>query len=257
MTNLQHGFAPDSKLCRCSSSGEPAGENAQQLLTELGSVVIIAPHPDDETLGCGGFVAACAELDIPLTILAITNGEGSHPQSRQWSKQRLARERCKEQLRALQVLGLASPPVLRLNLPDGQVSQQPAHVLENARFELCRLARQSSRTSVFVTSPDDDHPDHRACAALVAAVAEQITDLQVFHYSVWPAAILLNTDTKKADSGPWLLDIRPAWQRKASAIACHRSQRGLLIDDDPAGFCMPASLLQRALAAHETFDSSW
>ena len=256
MTAVPYRFPCDTRLVQLNTAGGEVREDAEQLLSCLGSVVIVAPHPDDETLGCGGLIAACAQLNIAVTIVAVTNGECSHPQSKTWTQQRLAQVRCEEQRLALQTLGLASPPVIRLNLPDGQVALQSADVLSYARVELYALVRQYERASVFVTSPSDDHPDHRACAALVATVAAHVHGLQVFHYSVWPTATEDNSKHAPPGDNRWQLDIRPALHRKASAIACHRSQRGLVVSDDPQGFCMPESLLRRALASHETYQRS-
>ena len=44
-------------------------------IDDLGPVLIAAPHPDDETLGCGGLIALCADLSIPVTVLAMTSGD--------------------------------------------------------------------------------------------------------------------------------------------------------------------------------------
>src|SRR5690554_4503385 len=74
----------------------------------LAPILVASPHPDDETLGCGGLIARCAQLNIPVTVLAMTNGEASHPGDANW-QQKLALIRHQEQQNALRSLGLASP----------------------------------------------------------------------------------------------------------------------------------------------------
>jgi hypothetical protein len=50
----------------------------KNLLNNLKSVLIVAPHPDDEVLGCGGLLAECTDNGIRTDILFLTNGEASH-----------------------------------------------------------------------------------------------------------------------------------------------------------------------------------
>ena len=50
-------------------------------LAGTGSVVVVAPHPDDETLGAGGLIAAAAAVGVPVHVLLLTRGERSHPDS--------------------------------------------------------------------------------------------------------------------------------------------------------------------------------
>ena len=50
-------------------------------LVAAGPLVILAPHPDDESLGCGGIIAACCTAGMPPFVVVITDGAGSHPNS--------------------------------------------------------------------------------------------------------------------------------------------------------------------------------
>src|SRR5262245_24685447 len=47
-------------------------------------VLVLAPHPDDESLGCGGLIAACQAQGHPVHVLVLTDGAGSHRRSRQY-----------------------------------------------------------------------------------------------------------------------------------------------------------------------------
>ncbi len=74
--------------------------------------VIVAPHPDDEVLGCGGLLQHLLALGRPVQLISVTDGTASHPGSRQWPAERLAAERPRESAEALR---LSPVPVL----PDG------------------------------------------------------------------------------------------------------------------------------------------
>ena len=46
-----------------------------------GGVLVLAPHPDDETLGCGAALAAAVTAGYAVRVVAATDGDGSHPRS--------------------------------------------------------------------------------------------------------------------------------------------------------------------------------
>ncbi len=54
-------------------------------------LLVLAAHPDDETLGAGGLVAMAARAGMPVRVVVATDGEGSHPDASVWDPERLAR----------------------------------------------------------------------------------------------------------------------------------------------------------------------
>lgn len=68
--------------------------------------VVIAPHPDDEVLGCGGLLQRLAEAGRTLQLISVTDGSASHPGSDRWPVQRLSVVRPQESAEALRRLGL-------------------------------------------------------------------------------------------------------------------------------------------------------
>jgi LmbE family N-acetylglucosaminyl deacetylase len=115
-----------------------------------GRVVVLAPHPDDEVLGCGGTLAALARIGTPIHLVAVTDGESSHPSR----SDELRALRAIERTEALRRLGLQDAHVHRLGLPDGAVNED----------EVVEAARPLLAESDVVLAPwdQDGHPDHDA-----------------------------------------------------------------------------------------------
>ena len=81
--------------------------------------MVLAPHPDDESLGCGGMIAAACEAGTPPVVVFITDGAASHPGSRRFDATARRDIREQEARRAAAVLGLAEDRLVFLRLPDG------------------------------------------------------------------------------------------------------------------------------------------
>ncbi len=114
------------------------------------------PAPDDEILGCGGLLCQLGELGRRLALVAVTDGDGSHPQSTLWPATRLRNTRPLETREALRRLHLERATVTRLAIPDGQVSEQEA-ALQQRLVEIL-----TPEDVVFATWRLDGHPDHEA-----------------------------------------------------------------------------------------------
>lgn len=129
-------------------------------------VCILAPHPDDEILGCGGLIQQLIAQGNPILIIAVTNGTASHPYSKQYTAQDLDQLRPQETLAALAHLG-ATDQVQRiaLNLPDGQVYQQ-----KNSLYLALENIIQDQDILV-ATFAQDGHPDHEGTGKIAEKFA--------------------------------------------------------------------------------------
>jgi LmbE family N-acetylglucosaminyl deacetylase len=180
-------------------------------------LVVVAPHPDDEVLGTGGLLSVAAARQHEVLIIAVTDGEGSHPAH---DPQVVARVRTNERLRALWELDVRSHCEHRIGLPDGCVSTHA----EALTVALSQLLRDDD--VLFCPWTHDGHPDHEATAAAVRTVACRL-DLQLYQVPIWgwhwctPAAF------------PWgravsfAIDAETT-RRKCRALEAFRSQ----IEDD-------------------------
>src|SRR5437763_13491187 len=82
-------------------------------LVPRGRVVVVAPHPDDETLALGGFLQIAARTADAVMLLAVTDGEASHPRSTTMTRDALRARRVAERGTALERLGLSRAHVVR------------------------------------------------------------------------------------------------------------------------------------------------
>ena len=51
--------------------------------------IVIAPHPDDESLGCGGLIADACRQGVGAKVVIVSDGAGSHPNSKAYPRERL------------------------------------------------------------------------------------------------------------------------------------------------------------------------
>jgi LmbE family N-acetylglucosaminyl deacetylase len=87
-------------------------------LDSVGSALVIAPHPDDESIGCGGLIALLRRRNAKVWVCIATDGAGSHPNSPSVPPRQLAAIRGREAIAALGILGVKRRCVLFANLPD-------------------------------------------------------------------------------------------------------------------------------------------
>ena len=89
------------------------------------SCLVLAPHPDDETLGCGGVIMHKLAAWSRTEVIVVTDGAASHldDPARKTSRKTLVELRESETIRACEELGLASEHVSFLRFPDGALAE--------------------------------------------------------------------------------------------------------------------------------------
>lgn len=142
-------------------------------------VVIVAPHPDDEILGCGGLMQQLMAQNCKIIILAVSNGTQSHPDSNKYSPDELNILRPQESLAALKYLGVSEAVErIELNLLDGQIHCQTTQLWQG-------LSRIVQAEDILICSyAFDGHPDHEAVGKIVQAFAED-RQLVCLHVLIW------------------------------------------------------------------------
>ena len=188
-------------------------------------LLVIAPHPDDESLGCGGLVQHALAAGAAVRVIIVTDGDNNPwPQRRlekiwhidaaaqaRWGARRRAEAR-----EAVAVLGIDVAHVEFLGWPDLGVTRR---LLEEGEAMIADFAqRLTDFDPTWIAAPTlaDTHPDHSAIRlALEAAVARSDGKGRVLGYGI-------HGDSAQADLRLPLSEA--LLQRKREAVLCHRSQ---------------------------------
>lgn len=224
-------------------------------IAEFGSMLVVAPHPDDESLGCGGAIALLRQLGCPVRVLVISDGTLSHPRSRQYPAPALAALRERETLCALAGLGVESEAVTFLRLKDGSVPVKSAAGFDEAIARCLAYLATIAPATILLPWRRDPHPDHRASWELIyTAMAHLRLSPRLVEYPIW------DWDSAQRGDAPaigevtaWRLDISAVLPQKLQAIAAYRSQTTDLIDDDPEGFRLTPEMLAHFAHPWELF----
>ena len=210
-------------------------------------LVVVAPHPDDEVLACGGLVAMHRDQGGEVAVIAVTDGEASHADSPLWQAHELAATRHAERTAGLRQLGVHDDAITRLSLPDGGVAQ----CLLRLALKLQRLLRPSD--VVVTTWRLDGHPDHDA-TGLAASLACPAVGCRLIEAPVW----MWHWANPGDPFVPWhrlqRLPLQPhAHERKQAALAAHASQ--LDPSQRPGGPVLGQAIVARARWADEYYFS--
>lgn len=215
---------------------------------DLGGVtraVVLAPHPDDEVLGAGGLMAMLARRGTPVVVVAVTDGESSHPLSRHTTG--LAARRTDESLDALTTLGVDRSGRLRLRVPDGAVTADESRVAD----EVAALLRPGD--TCLATWREDGHPDHEATGRAASAACER-TGAHLLEYPVWAWHWAQPDDARVPWTTAARLDLPPdVAAAKRRAMACFVSQLQPLGDAPGDAAILPPHVLARFSRGWETF----
>ena len=159
-----------------------------------GAALVLSPHQDDETIGCGLLMAEKTSRGIPVAVAVASDGrEGWYSPSPRPEPDQIAEIRHHEWHRALDVLGVPRTDRFEFGFPDGELTEHETELADRVG-DLVRNVRPSQ---IFVTQPGDPHPDHRTLARTVRS--RRGRDLrfdtgglqvgprpQVFTYRVYP-----------------------------------------------------------------------
>lgn len=212
--------------------------------------LVLAPHPDDESLGCGGLLAQCAAAGIAAQVAFLTDGSHSHPGSTAYPPQRLASVRQQEARAALAILGLPEASLFWIDVEDTRLPAVGPEA-EAIIARLTAICEQSGCTLLLSPWRHDPHCDHEAAATIAEALALR-KGFSLMSYPVWGWTLPDSHEASPPRAG-FRLDITQELSLKQRAIRAHATQYGSVITDSPDGFTLPEQLLSVFRRRHETF----
>jgi LmbE family N-acetylglucosaminyl deacetylase len=236
----------------CQRSWRQFPESGLNDIIGVGNCLILAPHPDDESLGCGGLIAACVAAGRPPLVAILTDGAGSHPNSQAFPPDRLRERRAREVRAAVGILGLAPGRLIFLNQPDRAAPLGGPGFEAASRTLLAQIRQERACTAILAPWRHDPHCDHKAASLLASAVASSAA-IRHIAYPVWGWTLPPDTPLPQTATAGFRLNIGAFLPAKRAAIMAHQSQYGDLITDDPAGFRFPPELLSAFDTPFETF----
>lgn len=221
----------------------------------LGRVMVIAPHQDDESLGCGGTIALLRQAGVPVHVVFVTDGSLSHPNSQKYAAPKLTELRESEAVEALKILGVEADDITFLRQKDGHLPHHGDSGFEEAAALIKEVLDNVKPETLLLPWQRDPHPDHRATWQLVRhAVNEMDVDYRVLEYLIWLWERAAAEDLPlPGEVQAWRVNIEPVIDQKRQAIAAHASQTTGLIDDDPEGFTLSPEVLAHFNSAEEYF----
>lgn len=214
-------------------------------LKQLGKTLIVAPHQDDESLGCGGTIALLRQINLPVHVLFVSDGSMSHPNSKAYPTEKLIKLRENESVEALKILDVDRDNITFLRLKDSKLPPDGLPGFDEAVNMIREILTKIRPQTVIIPWQRDPHPDHRATWQIMHEVINQIDfPVKKLEYLIWLWERANESDLPdpKVDK-IWEVNIEQTLMQKKKAIAAHVSQTTYLINDDPDGFILSTEVL--------------
>lgn len=184
-------------------------------LMEKCDIMVFAPHPDDEAIGCAGMIHRAVSAGRNVKVAVVTNGESS-VEGTEWFYGRKAATqdfidighvRQKESIEAMKVVGLKEKDLIFLGYPDGALSELifsdkytkenpftsdftgfsavshdnsmsvgAPYCLESLSRDISGVLTEFTPQTTYITHPQDRHPDHKACGELIYGILDNVLE---------------------------------------------------------------------------------
>lgn len=180
-------------------------------LKEYKSILVVAPHPDDEVFGCAGLLAGLSAQNKQTDVLFLTDGAASHKGCCDVQASTVSKMRRQLSVQADQLLGIPKDRLTFLDGADGHLPRKNQAGFEEMSKIIATCIRQKKPMAVFCPHPFEGWADHIAASELTVAAMEQGAPEKrphLYYYCVW---FWYSLSLKKAFSIDWrkarLLDI--------------------------------------------------
>jgi LmbE family N-acetylglucosaminyl deacetylase len=230
---------------------------------DTASCLVIAPHPDDETLGCAVAIGRKLDHAAPVHVIIVTDG-GLAPST--LGERALVSARRQEAKRATAALGLRPDQVRFLDFADGSVASHVDALADVLLEAVTALAPEQ----VLVPVSCDGHPDHEAVNRAIAATlsrlrgpAPAVLEYPIWLWTHWPYTrgyhagwsarrFFVDPVQRLREVRPLLVDATGYRERQAAALRQYTTQ--LTVDSGvPAGDVVPPELVRRSRGRYEVY----
>lgn len=211
------------------------------------SCLVIAPHPDDESLGCGGLIARLRDLEIAVHVIFTTDGSMSHPHSRNTSSAARCKMREQEAISALRILGVEEKNITFFRGKDSALPARGETGFPGFVAQMIGIIDGIDPELVLVPYEFDPHRDHRASWQITIAALEQYPAAEIWQYLIWLYTLGKEGDVEPITNIPGGIQYLPMGNelgKKRTAILQHKSQLIPDVFDDPDGFILVNEVLQ-------------
>jgi len=149
-------------------------------------MLVFAPHPDDEVMGCGGLIARKRLEGFPVHVAYLTDGSESHPGHPMITSEAVAEMRENEARRAMRLLGVESTALTFLRARDGTLAHLDAAATIELTEKIAGILREVRPDEVFLPFHHDGSSEHDAAFRLVAnALAQAKTKARILAFPIW------------------------------------------------------------------------
>lgn len=186
----------------------------------MNNVLIIAPHADDEILGCGATISKLAQKEDNVYVLIATNASIGAPEL---FTPGIIRQIRSEALEAHRLLGVKE--TFFLELPAPALDQYPGYKISN---ELAAVIKKIKADTVFIPHRGDCHKDHtiiHECAMVACRPLANCTVKRLYAYET-----LSETEWGEPTAADFFVPVKyisftdGEFQKKLDAMSCFKSQ---------------------------------
>ena len=189
-------------------------------MININNILVVAAHPDDEVIGCGGFIAKQTQNGYPVHIVFMSNGVSSRELGDHKKLLNLILQRKENAIKASKILGAKSTKFL--DFPDNSMDSVP---LLNVAKELEKVVRKLNPSIIITHSKSDLNIDHRVTheAVLISSRPKPGNEVQKIMFFEIPSSTNWNPTSPQFNPLEFV-DVTEFINKKIDALNCYGSE---------------------------------
>lgn len=188
------------------------------------TIIVFAPHPDDETLGCGGTMMRKMREKVNVYVVVMTDGRHSHDHTLgivNPSPEEIRNTRRNESQKAIKILGVPLSNTWMLDFEDSKLKEHS----ETATDNVTNILSEVEPSEVFVTCRDDKKKDHESSFSIIReSIKRAHISPVIYEYPIWSRTEEMKL---RAHENMFVQDITQQRATKKAALKSYRSQTSI------------------------------